>query len=324
VTPLHSTAYPEAPAERDRWIIERRGPREPVEADKPYAFLVEEERFEKGEIGGVATIFLTNRECPWRCAMCDLWRNTVTETVPLGAIPAQITYALDRLPGARQIKLYNSGSFFDRGAIPREDYAAIASAISTFERVIVECHPSLIGDSYDQFRRLCIPPLEVAMGLETAHPEVLAKLNKRMTLDQYAEAAHRLQSDGVGLRSFVLVQPPFMRGEEALEWTCKSLDFAFDCGATVVSLLPTRAGNGAVDAFATMGLFAPPDLRVVEAALDYGVALGRGRVFLDLWDIDRVACCPDCRLVRIERLRRMNFSQRVLEYVHCETCGGRS
>ena len=324
MTTLHSTAYPETPAERDRWIIERRGPREPVEIDKPYAFLVEDERFENGEMGGVATIFLTNRECPWRCAMCDLWRNTVTETVPLGAIPAQIMYALDRLPGTRQIKLYNSGSFFDRGAIPREDYGAIASAISTFERVIVECHPSLIGDSYDHFRRLCGPPLEVAMGLETAHPEVLAKLNKRMTLDQYAGAAHRLKSDGVGLRSFVLIQPPFMREEESLEWACTSIDFAFDCSATVVSLLPTRAGNGAVDAFATMGLFAPPHLRVVEAALDYGVALGRGRVFVDLWDIDRVACCPDCRPSRIERLRRMNFSQRVLEYAPCETCGGRS
>jgi archaeosine synthase beta-subunit len=324
VTTLHSTAYPQTPAERDRWIIERRGPRAPVEADKPYAFLVEEERFENGEVGGVATIFLTNRECPWRCAMCDLWRNTVTETVPIGAIPAQITYGLDRLPGARQIKLYNSGSFFDRGAIPREDYEKIAAIISTFERVIVECHPSLIGDGYDQFRRLCIPPLEVAMGLETAHPEVLAKLNKRMTLDQYAQAAHRLQSDGVGLRSFVLVQPPFMQEEDSLEWACTSIDFAFDCGATVVSLLPTRAGNGAINAFATMGLFAPPDLRVVEDALDYGVALGRGRVFLDLWDIDRVACCPDCRPARVERLRRMNFSQRVLEYAPCETCGGRS
>ncbi len=60
--------------------------------------------------------------------MCDLWRNTLTETVPRGAIPQQIDYALAQLPAARQIKLYNSGSFFDKQAIPPEDYEAIADA----------------------------------------------------------------------------------------------------------------------------------------------------------------------------------------------------
>ncbi len=29
--------------------------------------------------------------------------------------------------------------------------------------------------------------LEVAMGLETAHPEILERLNKRMTLTMFAE-----------------------------------------------------------------------------------------------------------------------------------------
>jgi archaeosine synthase beta-subunit len=320
----HPPTYPQEAAERDRWIVERRGPRATLHAEKPYTFLVEEERFATGEIGNVATIFLTNRECPWHCAMCDLWQNTLTEAVPHGAIPAQITHALNRLPVARQIKLYNSGSFFDRGAIPPEDYAAIASLIGSFERVIVECHPALIGENYAHFRAICSCPLEVAMGLETAHPEVLAKLNKRMTLDQYAAAADRLRGDGVALRSFVLIQPPFMREDESLEWACKSIDFAFDCSATAVSLLPTRAGNGALDALAALGLFAPPDLAVVEDTLAYGIALGRGRVFVDLWDITRVACCPHCREHRIERLRQMNFLQTVLGPVHCETCGGSS
>ena len=30
--------------------------------------------------------------------------------------------------------------------------------------------------------------LEVALGLETVHPEVLARLNKQMTLDDFARA----------------------------------------------------------------------------------------------------------------------------------------
>jgi archaeosine synthase beta-subunit len=324
VIPPRSLPYPDDARARDRWIIDRRGARARVSADKPYAFLVEEERFANGEVGSVATIFLTNRECPWRCAMCDLWRNTLSDTVPRGAIPAQVKYALDRLPAARQIKLYNSGSFFDRGAIPPEDYEAIANLICTFERVIVECHPLLIGDNYSRFRTLCSGTLEVAMGLETAHPDVLEKLNKRMTLDQYASAADRLQSDGVDLRSFVLIQPPFMRPEESLEWAYKSIDFAFDCSATAISLIPTRAGNGAIDDLANLGLFVPPKLRVVEDALAYGITQARGRVFVDLWEVDRVALCPQCRASRVDRLRRMNLLQVVLDRIDCEACGGLS
>ena len=82
-----------------------------------------------GEIASVNTLFLTNRECPWHCVMCDLWKNTLTETVPVGAIPAQIEYALARLPTARVIKLYNSGSFFDPRAVPVADYPAIAKSV---------------------------------------------------------------------------------------------------------------------------------------------------------------------------------------------------
>ncbi len=49
----------------------------------------------------------------------DLWKNTLEQTVPPRAIPAQIEYALGRLPPARDIKLYNSGSFYNPRAIPR-------------------------------------------------------------------------------------------------------------------------------------------------------------------------------------------------------------
>src|SRR3989442_14525707 len=89
-----TSAYPERAAERDRWILARRPPRHPADLWQPRAFLLEEERAESGEIVSVATIFLSNRECPWRCLMCDLWKNTLRKTVPVGAIPAQVDFAL--------------------------------------------------------------------------------------------------------------------------------------------------------------------------------------------------------------------------------------
>lgn len=313
-------AYPLGARERDEWILARRPARNAVDADKPYAFLVEEERAESGEIVRVATIFLTNRECPWRCLMCDLWQNTLTESVPPGAIPEQIDFALGQLGDARQIKLYNAGSFFDPRAILPEDFSAIAEQVRGFERVMVECHPALIGDAVLRFRDLLSGRLEVAMGLETVEPTVLEKLNKRMTLDRFAKAAEFLRAHDVALRVFVLVKPPFLEESAALEWARRSVDFAFDCGAGVVSLIPTRAGNGALDSLAASGDFAPPKLATFEAAFDHGVGLQRGRVFADLWDLEKFSSCPHCFSTRRERLQAMNARQVVLPRVNCAAC----
>jgi archaeosine synthase beta-subunit len=321
---VHIPLYPESSAERDRWIIGLRPQRNQLDPHRPYAFHVENERAASGEILPVATIFLTNRECPWRCLMCDLWRNTLTETVPDGAIPRQIEFALSRLPPARQLKLYNSGSFFDPHAIPPADYEAIASLANPFDRVIVECHPSLIDERCLHFRDLLDAKLEIAMGLETVHPVALQRLNKRMTTLQFARAAEYLRKNEIDLRVFVLVQPPFVSTENAAYWAERSVDFAFKCDATVVTLIPTRAGNGALDHLMESGDFTPPSLQTLEDALDYGLNLQRGRVFADLWDIERFASCSVCCKERIARLAKMNDSQLIRERIQCEFCGGRS
>jgi hypothetical protein len=317
-------SYPASGAERDQWILARRPAREALDPWRPYAFLVEEEYSATKEVVPVATIFLTNRECPWRCLMCDLWRNTLTEKVPIGAIPQQIDYALAQLPPARQIKLYNSGSFFDRGAIPIEDYPAIAAQANLFDRTIVESHPSLIYQNCLPFRDLLSNQLEVAMGLETAHPEILARLNKRITLNQFSEASQYLQFNGIDLRVFILVQPPFMKAHEALYWAERSLNFAFDCGATAATLIATRGGNGAMEALTQLGEFSPPPLHIVEAAASYGVNLRRGRVFVDLWDLHSASTRCSCQPLRLERLREMNLSQSVPDKIECPHCKGNS
>ena len=323
MTTALTSPFPMQPMERDKWVIDRRPRRAAVDPYRPYAFLVEEECSADFEIVHVATIFLTNRECPWRCVMCDLWKNTLTVSVPLGAIPTQIDYALARLPAAGQIKLYNSGSFFDLQAIPKQDYAAIAHRVRNFERTIVECHPALVSKRCLEFRDILSNRLEVAMGLETVHPAVLDRINKRMTLQQFADAASYLRKNEIELRVFILVRPPFMQPEESLYWAQRSLDFAFDCGATAATLIPTRGGNGAMESLAQSGEFTPPDIATVEAAASYGLGLGRGRVFVDLWDMpNRQDTCPKCLTDRVAILHRMNLYQRTFPSVNCPSCGG--
>ncbi len=317
---LLPSPYPANAAERDRWIVSQRPDRTQLSPYLPYAYFVEDECAAGGAVEPVATVFLTNRECPFRCVMCDLWRNTVLETVPVGAIPAQIDHALASLAPARQLKLYNSGSFFDRQAIPVEDHGAIALRANVFERLIVENHPSLTNDDCLRFRDLLRGQLEIALGLETAHPAVLAKLNKRMTLEQFSRAAGFLRRNQVDVRVFILVQPPFLPAADALHWAERSIDFAMEQGATAVTLIPTRAGNGAMETLANDGEFRAPSLHTLEAAMEYGLRLRAGRVFVDLWDLP--AACPECHAERVARLRQMNLQQVVLDRIVCAGCGG--
>ena len=289
---------------------------------RAYGALVEEERTETGERVPVATIFLTNRECPWHCLMCDLWTNTLEESVPTGAIPEQIRAALAGLPPARRLKLYNAGSFFDPKAIPSADLPAIAALAAPFDRVIVECHPALIGEDCFDFQDLTGGRLEVALGLETAHPEALARLNKGMTLEDFRRAAATLCGRGIPVRAFVLVGLPFVSPEQWREWCRRSVAFAFECGATAVSLIPTRAGNGALDALRESGEFRIPVLGELEGCMADGIALKDGRVFADLWDLGKLADCPSCFPERAARLRQMNLDQIIPPPVSCSACGG--
>jgi radical SAM enzyme (TIGR01210 family) len=164
--------------------------------------------------------------------------------------------------------------------------------------------------------------LEVAMGLETTHPQVLEKLNKRMTLDQFRRAAQFLRQHEIALRVFVLVKPPFLDETESLYWAKRSLDFAFECDATAVSLIPTRFGNGALEALAARGEFSPPKLATLEAALEYGLGLKQGRVFADVWDLEKFSDCNACFEKRFARLREMNVRQIIRPRVACECCQG--
>lgn len=307
------------PRYSDKAILAARPPKQPVDPWRPYAYLVEAEHSAQGRIEDVATVFLTNKECPFRCLMCDLWAHTTDTTVPPGAIPAQIDYALANLPPARHIKLYNSGNFFDTSAIPPGDYAAIAHRVNAFKTVIVENHPKLCTEACLDFRDLLVGTLEVALGLETAHPVVLDRLNKRMTLDDYTRAVTFLRRHAIDVRSFILLKPPYLTEEEGLDWAIRSLKVAFDAGVQCCAIVPTRGGNGIMEHLKNEGHFAPPSLSSLEEVLEAGLALKQGRVFVDLWDVENLYTCPDCGPVRGERLRQMNFTQRYLPPVSC-TC----
>jgi radical SAM enzyme (TIGR01210 family) len=313
--------YPNNTVERSRWIVDLRGPRSKVNSREPSHYFVENERTASGEVARVATIFLTNRECPWKCVMCDLWQHTTEKGGSPGDTAEQVRFALKRLPSAKVLKIYNSGSFFDLGAVTESDCAEIAEMGSRFERMILECHPKLVGERAIQFSKTLKTKLEIAMGLETAHPAALEKINKRITLEDYASAVKTCKEAGIDVRTFLLVNPPFIAKEEQVSWLRISIRKAFELGSDVVSLIPARKGNGALEELSRQGEFEEPSLSALEEGLGFGISLKAGTVLADLWDLEQFSRCEQCFHARKQRLEEMNLSQRLNTKGKCLACG---
>jgi len=306
----------------DRRIRALRPPKAEFDAWRAHGSLVEEERRPGGRIERALTIFLRGAECPFTCSFCDLWQWTLDGPTPVGALPRQMGDVLRSLdgPAPERLKLYNASNFFDRRAVPPRDLPAIARLADGFAGVTVESHARTVGGGALAFAALLEGRLEVAVGLETVHPGAAARLNKRLDLAHFDAAARYLRDNGIELRAFVLLGAPHVPAAESVEWTVRSAQHAVEQGATLVSIIAVRGGNGELERLRALGHFAPPTLAQLEAALECCAGIGPTVVTADLWDAGRLPACALCRDARLDRLRRLNLTGLPQAAVVCQLC----
>jgi radical SAM enzyme (TIGR01210 family) len=307
----------------DRRIRSIRPPKLRVDPYKAHGSLVEEERRPDGKIERALTVFLAGAECPFTCTFCDLWRGTIDGPTPPGALIKQLDGVLRNLVGPvpDRLKLYNASNFFDQRAVPPEDVAGIAALAAPFAAVTVESHANTIGPKTLAFSRQIHGRLEVAVGLETIHPIAAAQLNKRLDLAQFDRAARFLIENSIDLRVFVLLGVPHVPVEESVAWTVRAVEYAAERGASLVSIIPVRGGNGEIERLQALGHFVPPTVSQLEEALDLSLVVTGTVVTADLWDVERLSSCERCRGDRIDRLRRLNATARAEPRIACTTCG---
>jgi len=307
----------------DRRIRSLRPPKANLGAHRQLSPRLEEERRPDGKIERALTVFLTGAECPFTCSFCDLWQWTIDGPTPPGSLTNQLETVLQTLDGPvpDRLKIYNASNFFDQRAVPSEDLVGIARLAASFEAVTVESHANTIGASTLAFARQISGRLEVAVGLETIHPVAAANLNKRLDLARFDSAARFLSENGVDLRVFVLLGAPYVPAEESVAWTVRTVEHAVERGASVVSIIPVRGGNGEMERLQGLGHFTPPTLSQLEESLDLSLQFTNTVVTADLWDVERLPACEHCRAERVERLRRTNVSGRAELRISCGVCG---
>jgi len=306
----------------DRRIRSLRPAKLPVDPYTAHGSLLEDERRPDGTIERALTVFLTGAECPFTCSFCDLWRSTIDGPTPPGALTGQLKNVLDNLAERvpDRLKLYNSSNFFDPRAVPSEDLPGISKLAEAFRAITVESHASTIGPRTLAFAREIPGRLEVAVGLETIHPVAAGALNKRLDLAQFDSAARFLSENEIDLRVFVLLGAPYVPAGESVAWTVRTVEHAITCGASVISIIPVRGGNGEMERLQALGDFTPPALSQLEAALDACLGFTGTVVTADLWDVERLPACGSCRSARVARLRRLNATGRTEPRITCSLC----
>lgn len=206
-------------------------------------------------------IIMRTNGCCWAkagsggCTMCG-YRSASMTDVTEEDLNKQIDLALSKYKGEPFVKIYTSGSFFDTGEIPLGIRDRIFREYSGCRRILVESRPEFLTKDLVS----TLPgTLTVALGLESSDEEVLrTSVNKGFTAAQSKAAGELLKDGGIGVRTYLLLKPPYMTELDAIDDSVRSARFA-DPFSDEISINPLNVQHAtAVERLWKRGEFRSP------------------------------------------------------------------
>jgi radical SAM enzyme (TIGR01210 family) len=203
----------------------------------------------EGRLVETGVVILPTRGCGWArtsgCTMCGYVYDA--GDMNDSELSSVFSEAASALKGVKYLKIFTSGSFFDRREVTDSLLQSIIQIINEMdvEQLQVESRPEYIkSDILSQAIEGLDSRLEVGIGLETSSDIVREKcINKGFTFDDYEKAVQICNSQDVFVKTYLLLKPPFMLEREAISDTVKSAKDAERAGSAKVSINPMNIQN---------------------------------------------------------------------------------
>lgn len=276
-----------------------------------------------GEISDAMVMIMRTSGCCWAktggCNMCGYKRASMSQ-ITESDLNMQIDEALSRYNGEPFVKIYTSGSFLDEEEIPASVRDRILDEFSGCGRILFESRPEFITPD---IMATMPSSVTVALGMESSDEDILrTSINKGFTAQDSLRAGMTVKDAGLGVRTYLLLKPPFVSESKGIEDSVRSARFA-DPFSDEISINPLNVQRATyAERLWKRGEFRPPwiwslievmkqlsgtvSARIMSSPSGGGAARG-------------VHNCGVCDAAALEAVERFSFSQdpRDLE-VTCE------
>lgn len=196
---------------------------------KPVSSWSEKDVLNDKTVDAFVIIFRT-KGCSWAlesgCSMCGYFNDSLWENVSDDDLSIQFEKAMKNYNGQKFVKIFTSGSFLDDKEIKPKVRKDILNKLSeTADKISFESRPEYITDEKLSEIKGISKNFEIGVGLETANDFVREYcLNKGFTFERYEKAAKILKKHKVGLKTYVLIKPPFLTEKDSIDDAINTVD----------------------------------------------------------------------------------------------------
>ncbi|MFX0051874.1 MAG: archaeosine biosynthesis radical SAM protein RaSEA [Candidatus Hermodarchaeota archaeon] len=209
----------------------------------------------------IVTVVIPSRGCSWAlsknggCSVCGYVNDSSRgRSIPSEQIITKITDLLNQTDPNKlvELKIFNSGSFFDEVDVPRNLRLEIINYVKKNPNIFqltVESRPGFILHNINIVKEtkkmLGKIHLEIGIGLESSNNAILRDcLNKGTTFEEFIRSVKILHSIGILIKSYILIKPPFLTEMEAINDAVSTAYDAINAGTDVLSFNPCNVQNG--------------------------------------------------------------------------------